>query len=39
VHRLRTRFRALLRDEVARTLDDPAEVEDEIHDLFAAFIV
>ena len=37
VHRLRTRYRALLRDEVARTLDDPAEVEDEIRDLFATF--
>ena len=36
VHRLRVRYRALLRDEVARTLDDPSTVEDEIRDLFAA---
>jgi hypothetical protein len=26
-----------LREEVARTLDAPASVEDEIRDLFAAF--
>jgi RNA polymerase sigma-70 factor (ECF subfamily) len=36
-HRLRTRYRNLLREEVARTLDDPAAIEDEIRDLFAAF--
>jgi DNA-directed RNA polymerase specialized sigma24 family protein len=36
VHRLRVRYRALLRDEVARTLDDPSTVEDEIRDLFTA---
>ena len=35
-HRLRRRYRDLLRDEVARTLDDPAHVEEEIADLFAA---
>jgi RNA polymerase sigma-70 factor (ECF subfamily) len=35
-HRLRRRYRDLLRAEVARTIDDPAEVEDEIRSLFAA---
>jgi RNA polymerase sigma-70 factor (ECF subfamily) len=35
-HRLRRRYRDLLREEVARTLDDPADVEGEIRDLFAA---
>jgi RNA polymerase sigma-70 factor (ECF subfamily) len=34
-HRLRRRYRALLREEVARTLDDPADVEEEIAALFA----
>ena len=37
VHRLRARYRALLREEVARTLDDPSTVDEEIRDLFAAF--
>jgi RNA polymerase sigma factor (sigma-70 family) len=36
-HRLRARYRNLLREEVARTLDDPTAIEDEIRDLFAAF--
>lgn len=36
VHRLRRRYRELLREEIARTVDDPAEVEQEIRDLFAA---
>jgi RNA polymerase sigma-70 factor (ECF subfamily) len=36
-HRLRIRYRNLLREEVARTLDDPTAIEDEIRDLFAAF--
>jgi DNA-directed RNA polymerase specialized sigma24 family protein len=36
-HRLRARYRALLRQEVARTLADPSAVDDEIRDLFAAF--
>lgn len=30
VHRLRRRFGTLLREEVARTVEDPAEVEEEI---------
>jgi DNA-directed RNA polymerase specialized sigma24 family protein len=35
-HRLRRRYRSLLRDEVARTVDDPADIEDEITALFVA---
>jgi RNA polymerase sigma-70 factor (ECF subfamily) len=36
VHRLRQRYRDTLRDEIAQTLADPAEVDDEIRALFAA---
>src|SRR5262245_25663182 len=38
VHRLRRRYRATLREQIAATLDDPtdADVEDEIRALFAA---
>ena len=36
VHRLRRRYGALLRAEIAATVGDPAEVEDEIRALFAA---
>lgn len=36
VHRLRKRYRELLREEIARTLDDAGRVEEEIRDLFAA---
>ncbi len=35
-HRLRRRYQELLRDEVARTVTAPEEVEDELRDLFAA---
>lgn len=35
-HRLRRRYQDVLREEIARTVDDPAEVDDEIRDLFAA---
>jgi RNA polymerase sigma-70 factor (ECF subfamily) len=35
-HRLRKRYRELLREEVAHTLAAPAEIEDEIRHLFAA---
>jgi RNA polymerase sigma-70 factor (ECF subfamily) len=35
-HRLRKRYRDTLRDEVARTLDEPALVDEEIAALFAA---
>ena len=36
-HRVRARYRALLRQEVASTLADPDAVDDEIRELFAAF--
>jgi RNA polymerase sigma factor (sigma-70 family) len=36
VHRLRQRFRALLREEIAHTVSGPEQVEDEIRALFAA---
>ena len=35
VHRMRTRFGELPRSEVAETLDDPADVDEEIRGLFA----
>lgn len=35
-HRLRVRYRKLLREEVGRTTDDPAGIDDEIADLLAA---
>jgi RNA polymerase sigma-70 factor (ECF subfamily) len=34
--RLRKRYGEILREEIARTLADPADVEDEVRDLFAA---
>jgi RNA polymerase sigma-70 factor (ECF subfamily) len=37
VHRLRKRYRQLLRDEIANTLADPAGVEEEMRALFGAF--
>ena len=36
VHRLRQRYRELLRAEIADTVADPSEIEDEIRNLFAA---
>lgn len=38
-HRMRSRFRAILRDEVGRTVADPNEVDQEIRDLFVALSV
>jgi RNA polymerase sigma-70 factor (ECF subfamily) len=35
-HRLRGRFRDLVREEITRTVDRPEDVEDEIRELFAA---
>jgi RNA polymerase sigma factor (sigma-70 family) len=35
VHRLRRRYRQLLRDEIAHTVADPAEIDDEIRYLLA----
>ena len=37
VHRLRKRYRQLLRDEIAQTLDDSAQVDEEMRALFGAF--
>jgi RNA polymerase sigma factor (sigma-70 family) len=37
VHRLRKRYRQLLREQVAQTLADPAEADEEIRALFGAF--
>ena len=36
VHRLRQRYRALLREEVAHTVSSPGEIESELRDLFRA---
>jgi RNA polymerase sigma-70 factor (ECF subfamily) len=36
VHRLRRRFGVILREEIAETVSDPAEVDEEIRDLFRA---
>ena len=36
VHRLRQRYREILRAEIADTVADPGEIEDEIRSLFAA---
>lgn len=37
VHRLRKRYRRILREEIAQTLADPAQADDELHSLFASF--
>jgi len=38
VHRLRWRYRDLLLDEIAQTVETPAEVEDELRYLLAALL-
>lgn len=38
-HRLRRRYRELLRAELAQTLSDPAQVDEELRALFAAVAV
>jgi hypothetical protein len=38
MHWARQRYHALLREEVARTVGDPAEVDEEIHALCEAVI-
>lgn len=38
VHRLRKRYRALLRDEIAQTLEDAAQVDEELRSLLAALV-
>ena len=35
VHRLRVRYRELLREEIARTVESPSEIDDEIRHLKA----
>lgn len=35
-HRMRRRYKELLREEIASTLEDPGSVDDEIRELFAA---
>jgi RNA polymerase sigma factor (sigma-70 family) len=37
VHRLRKRYRQLLIDEIAQTLSDPAQADEELQALFSAF--
>ena len=37
VHRLRKRYRQLLRDEIGQTLSDPMQVDEEMRALFSAF--
>ncbi len=37
VHRLRRRYRAMLREEIRQTLSDPAQLEEEMRALFGAF--
>ena len=37
VHRLRRRYRQLLREEIAQTLSDPVQVDEEMRALFSAF--
>ena len=39
VHRLRARYRALLREEITQTLSDPAQADEEMQALFSAFSV
>ena len=36
IHRLRRRYRELLREEIARTVDDPDAIDAEMRELFAA---
>ena len=38
IHRMRKQFTTLLREEVARTVSDPAEIEAEIHSLCEALV-
>jgi DNA-directed RNA polymerase specialized sigma24 family protein len=37
VHRLRRRYRELLREEIRQTLSDPAQVDEEVRALFSSF--
>ena len=37
VHRLRARYREILRAEIAHTVSSPEEIEEEVQHLFSAF--
>jgi RNA polymerase sigma-70 factor (ECF subfamily) len=39
VHRLRSRYRELLRLEIAETVSTPEEINDELRHLFAALSI
>jgi RNA polymerase sigma-70 factor (ECF subfamily) len=39
LHKMRQRFRSLLRDEVSQTVEDPADVDDEIRYLCASLAI
>jgi hypothetical protein len=39
IHRFRKRYSAIVRQEIARTVSDPKEVDEEIHALCEALIV
>jgi len=36
VHRMRQRYRELLREEIAHTVEGPEQIDEEIRQLFAA---
>ena len=36
VHRMRQRYRELLREEIAHTVEEPDQIDEEIRQLFAA---
>jgi len=35
-HRLRQRYRELLREEIAHTVEGPEQIDEEVRELFAA---
>jgi hypothetical protein len=39
IHRLRKQYTALVREEIGRTVSDPAEVGAEIHELCEALLL
>ena len=39
LHRLRRQYTALVREEIVRTVSDPADVDSEIHELCEALMV
>ena len=39
IHRFRKRYSAIVRQEIARTVSDPAEVDEEIHALCEALVI